>query len=122
MSGLNQVQPFETICFAHLPEIPEPTTLKANFSSTHIPKLISLNEKEEKRKPKTPPYTTIGLANLEERLNALLKENFCLKERINSIEIELSLCKQKCLNQGFNPQDIVNYLKVKLLENNCEKK
>jgi hypothetical protein len=117
MSGLSQVQPFETIRFAHLPEISEPTIFKANFSSTYIP-----NEKEVKRKSKTRPYTTLGFANLEERLGALLKENRCLKESINYIEIELSVCKQKCLNYGFNPQDIENYLKVKLLENYCEKK
>jgi len=121
MSGLTQVQPFETMSFAHLPEIAEPKNRKKN-SSTRIPKLISPNKKEGQRESRTPPYTITGLANLEQRLDELLKENCYLKDWINRMEKALSVCKQKCLNHGFNPQDIENYLKVKLLENYCEKK
>ncbi len=86
-----------------------PTLSKQNSSIAENSNNLS-SSRTKKKKP-----------NFEEKLEALQDENCFLKEYMNYIEKELNACKQKLLKLGCNPQDIDNYLILKLSENTDKK-
>ncbi len=113
MSGLSLIEFSGTpLRFEHLPQYRQPTDPTILNQNSSIAQ--NSNHLSPRRKKAEKP-------NLEQRLEALQDENCFLKDYMNYIEAELNVCKQKFLELGCNPQDIDNYLKLKLSESTDKK-
>jgi hypothetical protein len=111
-SGLGLIESLGTLSFGHLPQYrqpPNPTLSKQNSSIAENSNNLS-SSRTKKNKP-----------NFEQKLEALQDENCFLKEYMNYIEKVLNACKKKFLELECNPQDIDDYLKLKLSENTDKK-